>query len=217
MTALATIAPSPPLDLDSLLSTALVHLSPNTRRVYVSRFRHYYNWWRDNSVGDIGLALFQRLTIQHYLQTAQSTDVIIGFLAAVKAVAEQAEANGTITFDTLVSIRTLKPPQKKGWATGRWLTKEQSALLLQTAALHRNGTIAARDLALVALMLGCGLRRAEICQLTWNQFEEVEDGWVIRNLNGKGNRQRTIKVPQWVWSYIVQWGNVILEQEERVK
>ena len=86
--------------------------------------------------------------------------------------------------------------------------------MLTAAGVHQNRTIAARDTALIALMLGCGLRRSEICDLTWSHFEETADGWLIRNLEGKGGRVRTIKVPKWVWEYIVQWGNVIINQGE---
>jgi len=52
-----------------------------------------------------------------------------------------------------------------------------------------------RDRAMLALLVGCGLRRAELLSLEVDQIEQREGRWVIPDLAGKGNRRRTVPVP----------------------
>jgi len=62
-----------------------------------------------------------------------------------------------------------------------------------------------RDRAILALLIGCGLRRAEILSLEVNQIQQREGRWVIPDLIGKGNRRRTVPVPSWVKVRIEEW------------
>ncbi|MGA2373685.1 MAG: site-specific integrase, partial [Candidatus Korobacteraceae bacterium] len=54
-----------------------------------------------------------------------------------------------------------------------------------------------RDAAIIALLLGCGLRRSEVVSLRLDQFQSREGHWVIVDLRGKGGRVRTVPVPCW--------------------
>jgi integrase len=58
-----------------------------------------------------------------------------------------------------------------------------------------------RDACLLALLFGCGLRRAEVCVLT---IEHLITG-TIANLKGKGERLRTITIPSWVSVGVTAW------------
>jgi hypothetical protein len=55
-----------------------------------------------------------------------------------------------------------------------------------------------RDRAILALLIGCGLRRAEILILEVDQIQQRAGRWVIPDLVGKGKRRRTVPVPSWV-------------------
>lgn len=55
-----------------------------------------------------------------------------------------------------------------------------------------------RDQAILAILVGCGLRRLDIVSLKLEQFQERENYWVIVNLLEKGNKTRTVTVPSWV-------------------
>ena len=60
---------------------------------------------------------------------------------------------------------------------GNWLTTEQARTLLQVpncATLKRK-----RDRALIAVLLGCGLRRREAAELDLLDFQRREDHWAI--------------------------------------
>ena len=55
-----------------------------------------------------------------------------------------------------------------------------------------------RDYAVVAVLLGCGLRRAEVTALCVSDLQQREDHWVFADLSGKGGHVRTVPVPFWI-------------------
>jgi integrase len=58
---------------------------------------------------------------------------------------------------------------------------------------------------ILALLLGCGLRRQELAQLKVEDIVEREGRAVIVDLVGKGRRVRTVAVPYWVKQSVKQW------------
>lgn len=62
-----------------------------------------------------------------------------------------------------------------------------------------------RDRAILAILLGCGLRRRELIELTTQHFQMREDHWAIVDLIGKGGHVRTVPVPSWVKKTIDDW------------
>ena len=48
----------------------------------------------------------------------------------------------------------------------------------------------ARDLALLALLAGCGLRASEVCALTWAGLADLDQAEPGVRVRGKGGRQR---------------------------
>jgi len=52
-----------------------------------------------------------------------------------------------------------------------------------------------RDYAMIAVLLGCGLRRAELVGLTVEELRQREEHCVIADLVGKGGHARTVPVP----------------------
>ena len=62
-----------------------------------------------------------------------------------------------------------------------------------------------RDQAMLALLVGCGLRRAELLDLQLGSLQQREEHWVIADLVGKAGRIRTVPVPAWVKTRVDQW------------
>jgi site-specific recombinase XerD len=62
-----------------------------------------------------------------------------------------------------------------------------------------------RDRAILAVLLGCGLRRAEAVSLTVEHFQRRDDHWAIIDLFGKGGHIRSVPVPDWVKQAIDVW------------
>jgi site-specific recombinase XerD len=55
------------------------------------------------------------------------------------------------------------------------------------------------------MLLGCGLRRAELVAVKVEDFALREEHWVLADLIGKGRHMRTIPVPGWVKSVVDAW------------
>jgi integrase len=93
------------------------------------------------------------------------------------------------------SVIGVKGSRQKGSRLGAWLTLEQAQALLQAPA--GDGLRAIRDRSLLALLIGCGLRRAELAALEVNHIALREGRWVIVDLLGKGSRLRSVPMPGW--------------------
>jgi integrase len=57
----------------------------------------------------------------------------------------------------------------------------------------------------LALLIGCGLRRAELAALETDDFQVREEHWVIADLIGKGKHIRTVPVPVWAKRAVDEW------------
>jgi integrase len=61
------------------------------------------------------------------------------------------------------------------------------------------------DRAILAVLLDCGLRRAELTELTFAHLQRREEHGAIVDLVGKGGHIRTVPVPDWVKQAIDEW------------
>ena len=66
---------------------------------------------------------------------------------------------------------------------GNWLLREQASALLN--APDPSTLKGKRDRAMLALLVGCGLRRAELLALEVNQIQQREGRWVIPTGEGQ--------------------------------
>jgi integrase len=62
-----------------------------------------------------------------------------------------------------------------------------------------------RDYVILALLLFCALRRAELASLDVGGIQMREGRWVLPDLRGKGGRVRTVAIPIWVKHGIDAW------------
>jgi integrase len=93
--------------------------------------------------------------------------------------------------------------KEPGMPVGSWLTAGQGKRLLLTAdgATLRDK----RDYVTLAILLGCGLRRAELTSLRVENIQQREEHGVISDRVGKRGHIRTIPVPDWVKAGIDAW------------
>lgn len=87
----------------------------------------------------------------------------------------------------------MKGVRKHGVRLGNWLTKDQGQTLLH--AFDRSTLRGTRDYAMVAVLLGCGLRRAELATVRVEDLQRREEHGVFADLIGKGGHVRTVPVP----------------------
>jgi site-specific recombinase XerC len=86
---------------------------------------------------------------------------------------------------------------------GNWLTVDQSGTLLDKRSSH--SLRGKRDRAILALLIGCGLRRADLVGLGTEDFQIREEHRVIADLVGKGKHIRTVPVPVWLKGAVDEW------------
>jgi integrase len=76
-------------------------------------------------------------------------------------------------------IRRVKDVKRSGVHVGNWLTAEQGKRLL--LAVDDTSLRGKRDYATLAILLGCGLRRAELTALRIEDLQQREEHWVMGN------------------------------------
>ncbi len=64
-----------------------------------------------------------------------------------------------------------------------------------------------RDRAILALLVGCGLRREELAGLDFETIQQRDGRWVLPDLVGKGGRIRTVPLPAWVKGLVDLWSS----------
>src|SRR4030095_11383248 len=62
-----------------------------------------------------------------------------------------------------------------------------------------------RDRAILSILLGGGLRRRELAELTFDHLQQREDHWAVVDLIGKAGHMRTVPVPDWVKQITDEW------------
>ena len=123
-------------------------------------------------------------------------------LAAIRRLAYEASDCGLLSSDLGAGIRCVKGVRRLGVRVGNWLTAEEGKKLLGT---ENAATCGRRNRALLSLLIGCGLRRAEATALRFEHLQLREGRWVIADLRGKGGHIRTTPVPEWVKRTVDSW------------
>jgi integrase len=111
--------------------------------------------------------------------------------------------NGLIGLEEAAHLTDVPNVRQTGTRLGNWLTREQAKELL--AVPDRSKLKGKRDYVIIALLVGCALRRQELASLKIEDIQLREGRWVIIDLRGKGGRIRTVAVPIWVKQGINAW------------
>jgi integrase len=124
-------------------------------------------------------------------------------LSPIRKLAREMADNGLLDPAVAAAIERVPGVEKRGNRVGNWLMKEQANDLLN--APDAKTLKGVRDRAILALLIGCGLRRAELLRLDVEDLEQREGRWVLPDLAGKGGRVRTVTVPAGVKTRIDTW------------
>ncbi|MBH0029511.1 site-specific integrase [Pseudoalteromonas sp. SWYJZ98] len=121
---------------------------------------------------------------------------------AIKAIAKTAFLMNLIEPHELEKFNILKLPHIEPSLKGKSLTATQLKSILKQPYTP-SSIISTRDISLLALMAGAGLRRSEVSALRLSDFSMADQLVVIHK--GKGNRTRTQYLPVWVLEYLSSW------------
>ena len=190
-------------DLDYAKAAVLNTLgSPASKRAYEFAIDDFVTWY----CSEPRLAFSKAVVVRYrlYLESRGLAPATINLrLAAVRRIAYEAADTGLLSPELAASIQRVKGAKKIGVRLGNWLTADQSLRLLQ--APEAQTVIGKRDRAILAVLLGCGLRRAEVAKLQVRDVQQREEHWAVVDLIGKGRHIRTVPIPDWVKASLDVW------------
>ena len=117
----------------------------------------------------------------------------------------EAAYNGLLAPELANGITRVKGVASKGVRLCNWLTAKQAQALLN--APDASTPKGLRDRAILAVLLGCGLRRSEVAALTFKHIHQRDGRWSIVDLVGNHGRVRTVPVPTWAKVAIDAWAS----------
>lgn len=177
--------------------------SPESRRAYSRALDDFLGWCqRQNPPPTFNKALVQRYRAELEGRGLAPATINIR-LSAIRKLALEAADNGLMPPELAAGIARVKGARREGVRTGNWLTLEQAERLI--SAPNPATTKGRRDRALLAVLIGCGLRRKEAAALAVEHVQLREARWVIVDLVGKGGRVRSVPMPSWAKAAIDAW------------
>ncbi len=173
--------------------------SENSRRAYKRALEEFFVWHREQDEPELNKALIQRY-VKRLREQNLSSSSINQKLSAVRRLATEAEDNALIDSKIANGIRAVKGVPIRGRRTGNWLTREEAQMWLNVKTLK-----GVRDRAVLAILIGCGLRRAEAAILSVPHIQQREGRWAIVDIVGKRDKMRTVPMPSWAKATIDTW------------
>jgi integrase len=188
---------------DALIAVVTNRLhSDVSRRGYRTALRQFLAWHASQGGGPLSRPLVQRYrVVLERRNLAPST--INQHLSAIRALADECAESGLLDPPIAAAIGRVKGVPVRGVRAGNWLTRDQAEKLL--LAPRADTLMGLRDRAILGLLIGCGLRRDELANLTFGHLQQRDGRWVIVDIVGKGRRVRTVPVPAWARQLVDRW------------
>jgi len=176
--------------------------SEHSKRAYGKGLTLFFTWVKER-----GPQAFSKALVQEYraslLELGLAPATINLRLSPLRKLAEEMADNGLLSPESAAGIGRTKGIKQDGVRAGNWLVRDQASDLLN--APNPATLKGKRDRAMLALLIGCGLRRAELLGLNVKDVQQREGRWVIPDLVGKGKRIRTVPVPAPVKARVDEW------------
>ena len=156
-------------DLDHTKSAVLNSLSsPHSRRNYKFAMEQFITWYCSEPRLALNRAVVLRFRL-HLESLGLAAGTINQRLAAVRRLAYEAADSGLLSPELAAGIRRVKGVKQLGSRSGNWLNSDQARLLLEKSDGESLRSV--RDVAMISILLGCGLRRAELAGLRKKTFK----------------------------------------------
>lgn len=176
--------------------------SPITKRVYNMALDEFYGWFLRAPRPGFTKATVSAWRVSLEERRLGSSSIIIR-MSAIRKLAGEAADNGLLAPELAQGINRVKSVKSAGIRVGNWLSQKQAQALLSAPDILTVRGL--RDRAILAVLLGCGLRRSEVAALTFAHVQQRDGRWCIVDLVGKHGRVRTAPMPAWVKVAIDAW------------
>ena len=188
--------------------------SPESKRIYGRGIERFLTWFQTERPS----GGFTKATVQafkaHLTESGLSSSAVNLYITAIRRLAVEAADDGLMAPELASGISRVKGIRREGVRTGNWLTVRQAEELINAPD---TGTLKGkRDRALLAVLIGCGLRREEAATLTAGHIQQREGRWVIVDMKGKGRRVRSVPMPSWAKAAVDAWMEAAALQTGRV-
>jgi site-specific recombinase XerD len=186
------------LDADNIKKCLEACESVHTKRAYERSLKMLAEWLGNREISYSVLREFRA----HLIKQEHSPQTINSHLAASRFYAREMGKAGHIQIEEAQTIQAIENVKIKGRKLGNWLSIEDATKYLNQPDISTPAGL--RDRAILALMLGAGLRRSEIVSLEMKHFEKrnmVQLGkqverWMLIGVKGKHGRTRNIPCPR---------------------
>lgn len=159
------------------------------------------------TVLDCDWGALRRQHIQYVMQKLKARGIapatINLYFYGMKGVAREAFSNDVMPHLAYLKINIMKAITYERLPVGRSLSAYQCKKLLNTC--DDNTLRGIRDKAMLALMMGCGLRRAEVVSLHMEHWNAKDSTFTFI---GKGNKQRKVYLPPDLEPVLDRWFEV---------
>ena len=176
--------------------------SEHSRRAYERALVDFFLWHRGVGRPQLNKAVVQRYAAE-LRDAGMAASSVNQRLSAIRKLATEAADNGALDPQVASGIRAVKGARREGRRTGNWLTREEAQTWLN--APDTRTMRGRRDRALLAVLIGCGLRRSEAAALTFGHVQQRDGRWVLVDLIGKRDKIRSIPMPNWAKAAIDEW------------
>ena len=176
--------------------------SPITKRVYNMALNEFMAWFQQAPRPGFTKATVSAWRVSLEERGLGSSSIIIR-MSAIRKLAAEAADNGLLAPELAQGISRVKSVKSTGIRVGNWLSQRQAQALLSAPDISTVRGL--RDRAILAVLLGCGLRRSEVAALTFAHVQQRDGRWCIVDLVGKHGRVRTAPMPAWVKVAIDAW------------
>ena len=161
-------------DLEQSKSAVLNSLtSASSKRSYDHAIREFIDWYcsEPRLAFNKSVVTRYRIALEQYPYAPSTINLR---LAAIRRLAYEASDCGLLSSDLAAGIRRVKGVRRLGVRVGNWLTAEEGKKLLgtETAETLRSK----RNRALLSLLIGCSLRRAEVTTFATDLCTAVPPG-----------------------------------------
>jgi integrase len=176
--------------------------SPITKRVYNMALDEFLGWFQQAPRPGFTKATVSAWRVSLEDRRLGSSSIIVR-MSAIRKLAAEAADNGLLAPELAAGISRVRSAKTQGIRTGNWLSQRQAQALLSAPDIATLRGL--RDRAILAVLLGCGLRRSEVAALTFSHLQQRDGRWCIVDLVGKHGRVRTAPMPTWVKVAIDAW------------
>ncbi|GIK39546.1 MAG: integrase [Chloroflexota bacterium] len=175
--------------------------SQHSRRAYQRALNNFLDWHTGQGRPPLTKAIVNSYK-NHLEQTGKGPAAINQILSAIRKLVREAADNGAIDPVHATGIANVKGVKFETLPAGRSISPGELSALLN-ACIDDQTPAGARDAAMIGLLYGCGLRRAELVSLDMTDFDPATSE--LKILRAKGNKQRTAHVTSGAKAALEDW------------